>query len=1569
MRFSTTGFLLFTLVYAPLASSRAQAQGPVVSALAPDRNAIDAPAAGAVTVGFTQAITAASAPNLRVYSHLRGRRLGPVGGGGTASLSLVPTPIFAPGERVSVTLPPTLLNAGGNGASRQVYQFTVATGGTGRGTFLDSTEIARTTTRDQLLGDIDHDGDLDLLTTGGLNGMASYLNDGTGRFAFHYQILMGQAPSGAALADVNQDGFLDLLAGDASNPTLAVALNDGTGDFGLLSFPNQVLTLSSAVNSVATGDLDGDGDLDFAAASPATNSATVGFNDGAGRFGGLVELSVGTQPSAVRLADIDNDGDLDLLTSNRGSNNITVRLNNGLGSFGASQTVGTGVGPADLVLADIDGDGDLDLLTANAGAGTVSTRINTGGAFASVAPLLLPTGSTPTALELGDVDADGDLDLLVAQGTGGQALTYFGYGNGAFATQATALVLAAAGATKASSLGMTLGDVDGDGDLDLVTANGATGRVVLGRNTLPPVLTAISPASGVPGDALTLTGRNLASTRRITFAGARDNVVTSGFTVNAAGTQLAGVLVPAGATTGPVRVATGGGTSTSSGYFTVTSPLLGVLQGGTAYPAGGPAYDFGAQVVATAAAPVTFTLQNTGGQPLLISSATTTGPFAIVGAAPASIAAGGSGTLTVVFSPPTLGAQSGTLLLASNSGGYPSYTVPLQGAGVVPAPVLASFSPASTPVGAHVVLTGRNLAGASAITFDGLAHNVVTTGFVVNGAGTEITDIEVPSEARTGLATVTTPGGTSAGLQFTVLPQPPPTLTSITPSRAAGGTVVTLTGTNLLNTTTINFAGIFAQYQVVNSTTIRVTVPAEAASGQLILATRAGYSNLLDFVVPPRLTMLQPYAGPVGTPVTILGKSLGRATSAQLNGLRLPVTTALGGLQATIPAGAASGSLTVTTPDGLSNSLPFVVTVPVELTSIAPASGASGTVVTLTGTNLQGALAVSFAGTANNTVTSGFVVNAAGTQLTGVVVPSGATSGAVFVTTANGVSSLYRVQFTVASPAAPTAPAWLGLTVAQGGESRLQASATDAAGNVYVVGDMSGSVAFGNTVLAGYRGGATGFLAKWSPATHDFVWAKTVSSGSLRAVAVSGSSLYITGYALSGDPASRAVGIVAKFTEAGDFVWQQGSSSGSDADGWALAVQGNAVYVAGSFTNNNPAALPKLGGTAFTGIGGKDAFVAKLLDAGSTASFAWALEAGSAQDDEAHALALAGTTLYVGGQLGGPARVGSLALAPAPSLAGDNTTDGFVAKIVDAGSSASVAWGQLVSGQGRDNVLALAAQGSSVYVTGQYQDSVRLGSLRLASLTAYGGLHGFVAKLQDAGPTANFTWAQPIYAGFSDTGGIVKANALAVSGAVVYVGGRFLNRAQLETTTIYDGPTHNRRCFVARYLDGGSTSSLAWVQIGGGSYYADDEEITCLSLQGSTLYAGGYAYRDTSKGTFEFPPYVSPATGLGATPFLTSLPHAAGPLAAVPTAPLAGLGLYPNPAHGEVIVQVPPTGLATTATLSLYNALGQPIATQALAVPAAGLAHRLALASLPAGVYLLRVTCASATATKRLVVE
>ena len=552
----------------------------------PARHAVAVPRDAPVSVSFSQPVSAATAGNLRVFGNLRrGRRAGSVSGGGTSTLTLTPGPAFAPGEVLSVSLPATLTSTGGLAVARQVYQFTAATGGAGRGFFGDTTVVGNTGSRDQLLGDLDNDGDLDLVTTGALYGCRIFLNNGAGMFSFKTGVIAAEEPSATALADVDQDGDLDLLVSDSKNSTVGIALNDGTGEFGAQgAFANQNAPVGPRPVGIATGDLDGDGDLDCVSVNADGGSATVFRNTTTYAAIGIyyelpATLSVGSGPSAVALADIDNDGDLDLLTAHAGTfanplAEVHVSRNSGAGIFSAYTSLAVGARPSALTLADADGDGDLDLFTANAGAASVSLRLNNGsGGFGGTATLLLPAGSTPSGLSTGDVDADGDLDLLVAQGAGGRVITYLNTG-GTFAAQARPLRLNRGAGSAVEADGVVLGDVDGDLDLDLITSDGH-GQVLLSRNvgSLPPLpapaIISLNPTAGPVGAVVTISGTALTDITEVRFNG----LPAPSFSLNGQGTGLS-VTVPAGASSGPVTVSTAeAGSATSPTAFTVTIPV------------------------------------------------------------------------------------------------------------------------------------------------------------------------------------------------------------------------------------------------------------------------------------------------------------------------------------------------------------------------------------------------------------------------------------------------------------------------------------------------------------------------------------------------------------------------------------------------------------------------------------------------------------------------------------------------------------------------------------------------------------------------------------------------------------------------------------------------------------------------------------------------------------------------------------------------------------------------------------------------------------------------------------
>jgi len=221
-------------------------------------------------------------------------------------------------------------------------------------------------------------------------------------------------------------------------------------------------------------DIDGDGDLDIIVAQEFSTNHIL-LNDGTGVFtDGAPTLLPQPQPSFdsedIAVADFDGDGHLDILfVSEDNQVNELYYWNAGLGRYDlVTGLLGvTGVSNACLT-ADIDADGDWDILIGNAGQ-NVALMNNGDGTFTneSVARLGSATNITQD-LELGDIDGDGDLDLIVGNEDDNQLLINDGLG---FFTDETVARIGRLTPGTEMTREADFGDVDGDGDLDLLFAN------------------------------------------------------------------------------------------------------------------------------------------------------------------------------------------------------------------------------------------------------------------------------------------------------------------------------------------------------------------------------------------------------------------------------------------------------------------------------------------------------------------------------------------------------------------------------------------------------------------------------------------------------------------------------------------------------------------------------------------------------------------------------------------------------------------------------------------------------------------------------------------------------------------------------------------------------------------------------------------------------------------------------------------------------------------------------------------------------------------------------------------
>ncbi|GAB3847436.1 hypothetical protein GCM10028822_08850 [Hymenobacter terrigena] len=447
----------------------ARAQGPVVVSanLSPARHAPAAARNSAVSVPFSQNINPATAGAIRVFSSQGGGRRTATIGASAGTVTLAPTapngqlPDFKPGETVQVSVPGSVQNAGGTGASPFVYQFTAATMG-GTGAFTGGTEVpSGSQPWGVAVADVDGDGDLDLLTANyGAATVSLRLNNGLGTYTGGTELSTGGPPITVVTADIDADGDLDILTANYYG-SVGVLRNNGGGSFASVV----QVSVGLQAKSLAMGDFDGDGDLDLATGNTSMGSVSVRFNNGQGVFSGTTELVVGQVLAWMTLGDVDNDGDLDVLAAVNETSRSVLRImrNNGLGQFSGSADAVLNFYTDCLAAGDLDADGDLDLVTANLLDASACAYLNDGtGHFTFFE--YRPVGLRPSNVALGDVDGDGDLDVLASSTTANTVTLLLNSGGANFIVGGTVAV----GSTPQ---GMALGDLDGDGDLDLLAAN------------------------------------------------------------------------------------------------------------------------------------------------------------------------------------------------------------------------------------------------------------------------------------------------------------------------------------------------------------------------------------------------------------------------------------------------------------------------------------------------------------------------------------------------------------------------------------------------------------------------------------------------------------------------------------------------------------------------------------------------------------------------------------------------------------------------------------------------------------------------------------------------------------------------------------------------------------------------------------------------------------------------------------------------------------------------------------------------------------------------------------------
>ncbi len=749
-------------------------------------------------------------------------------------------------------------------------------------------------------------------------------------------------PYGGAGFFLYENGFGDAIAtlGDGDNDGANEVVAFSAGGIGLMSlrqlnsnlaavptgFSRTDYTTGPSPNAVSSGDFDGDGKFDLVVANANSNSVSIFHNTTAAvgtiSYSAKVDYPVGVTPVGVAVGDLDGDGKLDVAVANLNSNKISALRNTsaaiGAISFAAKEDFETGLYPWSVAIGDLDGDGKADLALSNSSSNTISVLRNTSAGTGNIGfatKVDYASGASPWIIAIGELDGDGKLDLAVAN-TNDNTVSVFkntstGAGNITYAPKVDYTV----GSFPRSVI---INDLNADGKADLAVTNQASNTVSILRNT------------------------------------------TAAGTINFA---------------------------TKVDYATGTGPWS---------MAKGDLYGNGK---------VDLAIGNYNNGTVTVLKNTSTGPGAIYFALKEDY---------------PIGSYPRSVSISDlDKDGMPDIAAVNEGNGKLSIlrnviPNIASFSPTSAGASSTVSISGTNFTDATAVSFGGTSatsFNVVslTSMTAVVGSGTS------------GNISVVTPIGTATKSGFTWVLAP--SIASINPTSALSGATVTITGTNFTGATGVSFGGTAAASFTVVSPTSITAVVGSGTSGSVSVTTPGGAATLAGFIfIPtPTIATFNPTSGPVSTSVTITGTNFSTTAAnniVKFNGTAATITGAptATSIVTSVPSGASTGKITVEVSGVVAtSSTDFAVTSapPPTIASFNPTAGPVATAVTISGTNFSTTAA------SNIVKFNGTVATVTASTATSVTtsVPAGATTGTITVTV-GGQTATSTTNFTVTNTVA-----------------------------------------------------------------------------------------------------------------------------------------------------------------------------------------------------------------------------------------------------------------------------------------------------------------------------------------------------------------------------------------------------------------------------------------------------------------------------------------------------------------------------------------------------------------------
>ena len=337
-------------------------------------------------------------------------------------------------------------------------------------------------------GDFNQDGKADLAIAANVR-VYTFLGNGDGTFvpAANSPVPVPSPPfddfaspyiGPITAADFNHSGHLGLAVGEFQNEVAVILLGHGDGTF----TPSSAAFANSSampINALDLGDFNADGNLDLAIVNGLGYQLPIdlGYGDGAFSAAGYLDNNTAFA-EGVAVGDFNADGKLDVAVANSGVPNysasgVSVSLGKGDGTFrpASGSPIAAGQSLYAVVAGDFNGDGKLDLAVTDSFGSAVIILLGKGdGTFG--APTTIPAGNNPDAIVAGDFNNDGKLDLATANYGDGTITLLLGTGDGTFTQAAGSPYAVGAGPYQ-----IVAADFNGDGKLDLATANLSDGTV------------------------------------------------------------------------------------------------------------------------------------------------------------------------------------------------------------------------------------------------------------------------------------------------------------------------------------------------------------------------------------------------------------------------------------------------------------------------------------------------------------------------------------------------------------------------------------------------------------------------------------------------------------------------------------------------------------------------------------------------------------------------------------------------------------------------------------------------------------------------------------------------------------------------------------------------------------------------------------------------------------------------------------------------------------------------------------------------------------------------------------